>query len=213
MDKQTFRRATGLSEELADRWYDLVAAAMDEFAITTPDRQAAFIAQIRHESGGFRQLVESFNYKPSALAIFSRVPPLERERLGRHQNETEVPLARQKQIANLAYGGRYGNGDTASGDGWRYRGRGLKQITFRDNYAACGRALELDLVAEPELLATVDRLAVRSAGWFWNKNGCNAPADRGDFAAITRIINGPAMDGQERRVVFWETAKSALRLV
>jgi putative chitinase len=212
MNKQIFRQAAGLSEELTNRWFELVVDAMDEFGINTPERQAVFIAQIRHESGGFRHLVESFNYKPSALAIFSRVPAHEREKLGRQQNEKEVPLARQQQIANLAYGGRYGNGDPASGDGWRFRGRGLKQITFRDNYAACGKALGLDLVAEPDLLATVDKLAVRSAGWFWKTSGCNAPADRGDFAGTTRIINGPAMDGQERRVAFWNTAKSALRL-
>ncbi len=212
MDKQIFRQAAGLSDELTNRWFELVATAMDEFGISTPERQAAFIAQIRHESGGFTQLVESFNYKPSALAIFSRVPVREREKLGRQQNETEVPLARQQRIANLAYGGRYGNGDSGSGDGWRYRGRGLKQITFRDNYAACGKALGLDLIAQPDLLGAVDKLAVRSAGWFWRASGCNVPADRGDFAGTTRIINGPAMDGQERRVAFWNTAKSALRL-
>ncbi|WP_144138317.1 glycoside hydrolase family 19 protein [Paraburkholderia sp. BCC1884] len=212
MDKQTFRRAAGLSEELASRWFDLLVATTDEFGISTPQRQAAFIAQIRHESGGFRYLSESFNYKPSALAIFSRVPVHERGKLGRQQSEAEVPLVRQQQIANLAYGGRYGNGDPASGDGWRYRGRGLKQITFRDNYAACGKALGLDLVAEPDLLATVDKLAVRSAGWFWKTNGCNGPADRDDFAATTRIINGPAMDGQEKRVAFWNAARSALQL-
>lgn len=212
MDQQTFRRAAGVSEELGDRWFELVVAAMEEFGISTPQRQAAFIAQIRHESGGFRHLVESFNYKPSALAIFSRVPVHEREKLGRQQHETVVPLVRQQRIADLAYGGRYGNGDAASGDGWRYRGRGLKQITFRDNYAACGKALGLDLVAQPDLLATVDAHAVRSAGWFWKTNGCNVPADRDDFAATTRIINGPAMDGQEKRVAFWNAARSALRL-
>ncbi|MGA7780543.1 MAG: glycoside hydrolase family 19 protein [Paraburkholderia sp.] len=212
MDKRTFRQATELSGELADRWFDCVIAALNEFGISTSAQQAAFFAQIRHESGGFRQLVESFNYKPSALAIFSRIPASERETLGRQKSEPEVPVARQQKIANLAYGGRYGNGSPASGDGWRYRGRGLKQITFRDNYAACGKALGTDLIAQPDLLATDDTLAARSAGWFWKTKGCNEPADRGDFAGTTRIINGPAMEGHERRVAFWNTAKLALHL-
>jgi putative chitinase len=212
MDKRTFRQAAELSGELADRWFECVIAAMTEFGIGTAGQRAAFIAQIRHESGGFTQLIESFNYKPSALAIFSRIPASEREILGRQKSESVVPAARQQRIANLAYGGRFGNGDPASGDGWRYRGRGLKQITFRDNYAACGRALGLDLVANPDLLAADDLLAARSAGWFWKTKGCNEPADRGDFAGTTRIINGPAMEGHERRVAFWNAAKSALRL-
>ncbi|WP_321914826.1 glycoside hydrolase family 19 protein [Paraburkholderia sp. J11-2] len=185
---------------------------MSEFAINTPKRQAAFIAQIGHESGGFTQLVESFNYAPAALALFSRVPALMREKLGRQPGEKAVPLERQQQIANLAYGGRYGNGDVASGDGWRYRGRGLKQVTFRDNYTAAGRALGVDLVTQPDLLATNDTLAARSAGWFWKANGCNEKADAGDFAGTTRIINGPAMEGQDKRVALWAAAKSAIGL-
>ncbi|WP_233869190.1 glycoside hydrolase family 19 protein [Paraburkholderia adhaesiva] len=212
MDQLTFQRAASLSASLTNRWFTPVSAAMSEFGINTPARQAAFIAQMRHESGGFTQLVESFNYRPEALAIFSRVPVIMRAKLGRQTGETVVPIARQQQIANLAYGGRYGNGDAASGDGWRYRGRGLKQVTFRDNYAAAGKALGIDLVANPDLLATNDSLAARSAGWFWSTNGCNAPADRSDFAGTTRIINGPAMEGQAARVVCWDCAKKALGL-
>lgn len=212
MDRQTFQRAAGLSDALASRWFPPVSAAMTEFGITIAKRQAAFIAQIGHESGGLTRLTESFNYKPSALAIFSRVPVLMRDKLGRQPNETTVPSERQQQIANLAYGGRFGNGDVGSGDGWRYRGRGLKQITFHDNYAACGRALGVDLVANPDLLATDDTLAARSAGWFWSTNGCNALADKGDFAGTTRVINGQAMEGQDERVALWSTAKSAFGL-
>ncbi|KVO05547.1 endolysin [Burkholderia ubonensis] len=212
MDKSVFQRAAGLSTVLADRWYGAVAAAMSEFDINTPERQAAFIAQVGHESGGFAQLVESFNYSVAGLAIFSRIPVLMRAKLGRQPGEKVVPLDRQKQIANLAYANRYGNGDAASGDGWRYRGRGLKQITFHDNYAAAGQALAVDLVEQPELLATDDALAARSAGWFWKANGCNELADAGDFAGTTRKINGPAMEGQDKRVALWNTAKAALGL-
>ncbi|WP_233863467.1 glycoside hydrolase family 19 protein [Paraburkholderia adhaesiva] len=212
MDRETFQRAAALSDTLAARWFAPVSAAMSEFTINTPARQAAFIAQVRHESGGFTQLVESFNYAPAALAIFSRVPASMRATLGRHPDEKTVPPARQQQIANLAYGGRYGNGDASSGDGWRYRGRGLKQITFFDNYRACGRALGVDLVAHPDLLASDDTLAARSAGWFWRANGCNEAADARDFARTTRIINGPAMDQQAKRETYYAAAKTALGL-
>jgi putative chitinase len=211
MDKPIFRRAVGLSEELANRWFELVADAMAEFGIITPERQAVFIAQVRHESGGFRQLVESFNYKRSAPAIFSRVPPHEREQLGRQQNETEVPLVRQRQIANLAYGERYGNGDAASGDGWRFRGRELKQITFRDNYAVCDRALGFDLVAQRDSLATVDKLAVRSAGWLEDER-LQCASGSGRFCRYNANHQLPCYGRREKRVAFWNTAKSALRL-
>lgn len=176
MDQSTFIRAAGLNPSLAARWSGPVTAAAGEFDIATPTRLAAWIAQMRHESGGFTSLVESFNYKPAALAIFSRVPASMRERLGRQPNQAVVPIDLQRQIANLAYGGRYGNGDAASGDGWRFRGRGLKQITFHDNYASCGRALGVDLLTSHDLLATDDVLAARSARWFWMTIGCKRPA-------------------------------------
>src|SRR5580692_2776944 len=210
MDKMTFQRAAGLSAALTDRWYGPVSAAMAEFDINTPPRQAAFIAQMGHESGGYTRLVESFDYRIDALKIFSRLTAADRQRLGRQPGEKSVPLERQREIANIAYGGRYGNGPAASGDGWRYLGRGLKQITFADNYRACGRALGVDLLANPDLLATDDALAARSAGEFWQRNGCNAPADRGDFAGTTRIINGPAMEGQVPRVARWDAARAGL---
>ncbi|WP_233869727.1 glycoside hydrolase family 19 protein [Paraburkholderia adhaesiva] len=212
MDRTTFQKALSLSDSITERWYAPVSAAMNEFSINTPARRAAFLAQIRHESGGLTQLTESFNYRPDALAIFSRVPASMRATLGRHPNETTVPVERQRQIANLAYANRYGNGDVNSGDGWRYRGRGLKQITFHDNYAACGRALGVDLLANPDLLATDDVLAARSAAWFWSAHGCNAAADKGDFAQVTRIINGPAMDQQAKRETYWAAAKTAFAI-
>jgi putative chitinase len=212
MDRDTFQRAAALSDSLAARWFAPVSAAMSEFAINTAARQTAFIAQIRHESAGFTQLTESFNYAPAALAIFSRVPASMRATLGRHPDEKTVPPARQQQIANLAYASRYGNGDSASGDGWRYRGRGLKQITFLDNYRNCARALGVDLVAHPDLLATDDELAARSAGWYWSAHGCNEAADRNDFAQTTRIINGPAMDQQAKRETYYAAAKNAFGL-
>lgn len=209
MDKDQFKRATGLTDALADRWFPHIEAAAAEFEIITPRRLAAWLAQMGHESGGFTQLVESFNYRIDALKIFSRVPADMRAQLGRRDNEKIVPVERQIKIANLAYGGRYGNGDASTGDGWRYRGRGLKQVTFKDNYRACGAALGLDLVAQPELLEQ-DTPAARSAGWFWTAHGCNALADKGDFAGTTRVINGPAMEGQDKRQARYNTAAKVL---
>ncbi|CAB3778175.1 hypothetical protein LMG28614_00559 [Paraburkholderia ultramafica] len=141
MDTETFQRAANLSPALAERWISAITAAADEFDINTPARLAAWLAQMGHESGGFRLLSESFNYAPDALKIFSRIPAGMRSQLGRQPGETTVPIARQRQIANLAYASRFGNGDAASGDGWRYRGRGLKQVTFKDNYRDFGRDL------------------------------------------------------------------------
>ncbi|WP_175784521.1 glycoside hydrolase family 19 protein [Burkholderia ambifaria] len=209
MDKNAFQRAAQLTPALADRWYAPVTAAMAEFGVDTPARQAMFIAQVAHESGGFAQLVESFNYRPDALALFSRVPAHMRAQLGRHPGESVVPVARQHQIANLAYGDRYGNGPAESGDGWRYRGRGLKHVTFRANYEEAGRALGVDLVLNPDLLATNDVLAARSAAWFWKAHNLNACADRGDCVGATKIING-GLNGQPQREARWKVAKQVL---
>ena len=206
---ETFQRAANLSPALAERWLSPITAAAREFDIDTPARLAAWLAQMGHESGGFKLLSESFNYAPEALRIFSRIPANMRAQLGRHSGEKVVPLARQEEIANLAYGGRYGNGDAASGDGWRYRGRGLKQVTFKDNYRDAGRALGVDLVIDPDQLASDDLLAARSAGWYWKSRGCNEAADRRDFDACTRAIN-PAMDGKPARDARYKTCCNAL---
>ncbi|WP_288845517.1 glycoside hydrolase family 19 protein [uncultured Paraburkholderia sp.] len=197
-----------MSDALADRWFAHVAATATEFGITTPQRLAAWIAQIGHESGGFTQLVESFNYRGDTLKIFSRIPANMRDLLGRQSHERVVPIERQMKIANLAYGGRYGNGDANSGDGWRYRGRGLKQITFKHNYQDCGVALNVDLVAQPEILER-DEYAARSAGWFWMTNGLNQLADEGDFVRITRVING-GLTGHPERQARWQIATDVL---
>ncbi|RQU52947.1 glycoside hydrolase family 19 protein [Burkholderia cenocepacia] len=183
---------------------------MREFNITTSAREAMFLAQVGHESEGFVRLTESFNYSVDGLAVFgARLSQAERVQLGRQPGESVVPSARQQTIANKVYGGRFGNGGEASGDGWRYRGRGLKQVTFADNYRDCGRALNVDLLAHPELLEQ-DAYAARSAGWFWEAHDLNALADRGDFAGTTRVINGAAMEAELQREARWHYARAAL---
>lgn len=192
MDKLTFQRAAGIAPTLAERWFAPVSAALFEFGIVAPHRVAAWLAQVGHESDGFTRLQESFDYSVEGLqrTFGARMPAALARTLGRQPGERSVPVERQARIASIAYAGRYGNGEAASGDGWRYRGAGLKQITFRANYEACGHALGVDLVAAPGLLAVDDALAARSAAWFWYANGCNQLADRGDFAQLTRRING-----------------------
>lgn len=209
MTQDQFKRAAGISDATARRWYNPLNAAMADFGIDTPKRQAAFIAQVGHESGGFTVTTENMNYSVEGLMITfprTRISAESCRELGRRLGEKTVPLDRQERIAALVYGGRYGN-DT-KGDGWRYRGRGLKQITFYSNYLACGAALGLDLSHNPELL-TLDVNAARSAAWFWSANGCSALADAGDFVGLTKRING-GTNGLVDRKARWEVAKKVL---
>lgn len=181
-----FRRAADIPSSLAARWYAPFATTLQEFGIDDREEIAMFIAQIGTESNGFTQVAESFNYSVDGLrATFGkRITFSQSARLGRQPNERVVPQSRQIEIANLVYGGRYGN-DAA--EGWEFRGRGLKQVTFKDNYRACGDALGIDLVAEPDMLLQ-DKWAALSAGWFWSANGL--PALKNDIVAATKRING-----------------------
>ncbi|EFG7849486.1 glycoside hydrolase family 19 protein [Shigella sonnei] len=184
-----FRQAANISQQLAERWYPHVISACREFDISTPQRIAAFIAQVGHESAGFSRLEENFNYSVNGLIVTyprHRISTEQAQALGRQPGEKKVPLERQVAIANLVYGNRFGNN---AADGWRFRGRGLKQITFHDNYQNCGQVLGVNLVEQPDLLLQ-DEYAARSAGWFWASHGCNALADAGDFIGLTQRING-----------------------
>lgn len=153
-------------------------AAMGRFGIVTPARQAAFIAQIGHESGQFRYLRELGNDK--YLAKYDT-----------------GPLA-----------ARLGNTPEADGDGQKYCGRGLIQITGRANYKDCGEALGLDLLGQPQLLEQPQHAAA-SAAWFWHSRGLNSLADRSDIKGITRKING-GFNGLAERVTLWEKACKVL---
>lgn len=208
MNLNLFKQATGVSQALAERWYPHIIATMSQFHIDTPKRQAAFLAQIGTESGGFTKLKESLNYSVDGLINGfprKRISIEQCRALGRKPTEKSLPEDRQIQIANLVYGGRYGN---AANQGWLYRGRGLKQITFLDNYRNCGNALGLDLVKNPDLLLE-DKYAALSAGWFWAFNGCSMFADVGDFVGLTERING-GQNGLDDRKARWKVAKAAL---
>ena len=178
-------------------------AAMPAGRIDSPARIAAFLAQVGHESGGLTRLVENLNYGAQGLAATwpSRYagPNALAKRLSRNP----------EAIANNCYANRMGNGNEASGDGWRYRGRGLIQVTGKNNYAAAAEALGLPLVEHPELLEQ-PIAAARSAVWFWRSNGCNELADADKFEAITRRING-GLHGQAERVALRARIIEALR--
>lgn len=203
MNQAQFQKAAGLSAELAARWYPYMDAAMKEFGITAVNDQAMFIAQLGHESAGFTLLVESFNYSVDGLkkTFGKRLTPYQCEMLGRIDGKQN---AHQPQIANLVYGGRMGN--IAEGDGWKYRGRGLLQITGRENYTKCGVAMKLDLVSTPELLVQ-ERHAARSAAWFFALCGCLLYS--GDIVRVTQIING-GQNGLADRQGRFTRAKAAL---
>lgn len=184
MNITQFQQAAGISAGLAARWFLPIDAAMKEFGITAVNDKAMFIAQLGHESAGFTSLVESFNYSVDGLkkTFGKRLTPYQAEMFGRIDGKQ---VAHQPQIANLVYGGRMGN--VNQGDGWKYRGRGLLQITGRENYTRCGAALKLDLVSMPELLEQ-ERHAARSAAWYYALRGCLLYS--GDVVRITQIING-----------------------
>lgn len=196
-------KATGASRENAERFLPFLQGACKAYGIDTCQRQAAFLSQIGHESGGMSKLEEGLNYSVDALLrMFGRhrITEADARRFGR----TATQRANQEGIANALYGGSWGLknlGNTEPGDGWRYRGRGLKQLTGRANYKACGDAIGEDLIASPErLLMPVN--AALSAGWFWHANGCNALADRGDIAALTKRINGGDFGLKERQALY-----------
>ncbi len=172
--------------------------AMVQFKIDSRVRKAAFIAQVGYESGQLRRMVENLNYSAERLqAVWPN----------RFDAALAVQVARKpEQIANIAYGGRLGN--TLPGDGWKYRGRGLIQLTGANNYRAAGAALGLDLINHPELVEQPDTAAM-VAGWFWQSNGLNELADSGQFAKITRIING-GLTGQAERVALRDLAARVL---
>ncbi|MDU4288349.1 glycoside hydrolase family 19 protein [Mixta calida] len=182
-----FQRAAGVSDVLRDAWYKNIAMAMSKYGINTPLRQAHFIAQTGHESSGFRKVEEGLNYSESALlSMFSkRITPAQAKKYGRN----ELHAADQKMIASIIYANRNGNGDIESGDGYRYRGRGLIQITGKANYAALVEQLGADVVGNPDLL-TGYKLAAESAAAWWKNHGLNELADSDDVTRITRIING-----------------------
>jgi putative chitinase len=204
----THLQAAGVKEP--QQWLEAVVATCAEFDIATNKRIAAFLAQTAHESGGYTALQENLNYRattmatcwPKRFAVYGPDGKPEKDDKGVNlPNKFALALQRQpEQIANVVYAARMGNGSIESGEGWLYRGRGLKQLTGKDNYTRCAATLQLELVDQPDLL--LDPLpAARSAGWFWSANQCEDYIDRDDFVGLTRRINGGTigLEDRERR--------------
>jgi putative chitinase len=194
--------AAGISPMQARAWADPLASAAARFDISTPVRQAAWVSQCAHESGGFVHVEENLFYTtPERIrAIWpSRVSSL----------ADAARLIRNPQaLANRVYSNRNGNGDEASGDGWAYRGRGLIQLTGRANYMAAESAIGAPYKAHPDLVAQPPHAAM-TAAWFFSAAGCLALADASNVEGLTRAINGPALAGlAERRQRFDEAVRA-----
>lgn len=173
------------------QWYHALSMILPDYSIDTPPRVAAFIAQCAHESGGFKFLKENLNYRAESLM---RTWP---------SRFTSMEVAQQyamkpEMIANKVYSSRMGNGDEASGDGARYIGRGLIQLTGKDNYSRFAESIDTPLEEIPEYLSTFEG-AVQSACWFWETNNLNQWADAGDILTLTKRINGGTIGLEDRK--------------
>ena len=184
-----------------DYWHKAICDICPEYGINTKKRLAAFIAQCAHESGGFRLLRENLNYRAESLMRTwpSRFPTIEIAR--QYANKPE-------KIANKVYSNRMGNRDEASGDGWRYLGRGLIQLTGKENYQWFAASLKMPVDELPEYMATFEG-AVQSACFFWELNKLNNEADAGDIREMTRKINGGYI-GLEDRIEHYQHALHVL---
>ena len=199
--------AMGIRHALAAQWLPHLRMAAHRYQIdTSPRRLAAWLATITHESARLTSVVENLNY--SAMGLAQTWPSRYADKTGA-PNATAIRIARlPKPIANMTYANRLGNAGPESGDGWRYRGRGLIQITGRANYAASGAELGLDLINKPEQLEQPSPAALSAAEW-WHRHGCNQLADTGDMAAVTRRVNG-GLTGLDDRLKLYSTALAYL---
>lgn len=184
-----------------EKWVDPLKNTMERYDITTPRRKQMFLAQIALESSGFQRVEENLNYSSKRLReVFPRYFPTQ---------ELAIQYAgKPEKIANRVYARKeLGNGNEASGDGWKYRGRGLKQLTGKYNYEQCGKGLELNLVENPDSLL-IPEYAALSAGWFWESINGNKWADADDFKELTKRING-GLNGYKDRQIYLKRAKKA----
>ena len=174
-----------------DQWHHALSQLLPDYEINTPQRIAAFIAQCAHESGNFIFLSENLNYKPESLVkIFHKYFPTIESTNGYAKNP--------QKIANKIYANRMGNGDEASGDGYKYRGRGLIQLTGKTNYTWFAASLEISPEEAAEYTQTFEG-AAQSGCWFWETNKLNQYADSGDILTMTKRINGGTIGLEDRK--------------
>jgi len=182
-------------------WVGPLNETFAKFGLVNVDEQAAFIGQCSHECNHFKTLEENLNYRAETLHQLwpQRFPTMEIANAYAHQ---------PSRIANKVYGGRMGNRDEQSGDGFRFHGRGLIQLTGHDSYYHCGQALGVDLVSNPDLVSQ-PKYAALSAGWFWSTHNLNAAAAAEDWVKVTKIINGGTF-GLDERVALTKHAIAVL---
>jgi len=184
-----------------DHWYTALSQALPDYDINTPQRVAAFLAQCGHESGGFTAIKENLNYKAESLVrVWPKYFP--------NMDIANQYAHNQEKIANRAYANRMGNGPEESGDGYRFCGRGLIQLTGRSNYQAFADSIETDINDLPEYLATFEG-CVQSACWFWEANNLNQYADNFDLVTMTKKINGGTLGLDDRTARY----KKALQIM
>lgn len=179
-----------------------IPGVMEKFNINTPLRLAHFLAQCGHESGGFKATQENLNYGAKGLmTTFKKYFPTEAL--------AKAYEGQPEKIASRVYGSRMGNGDEASKEGWKFRGRGYIQLTGKDNYKSFDATVPEDILSNPDLVAT--KYPLLSAAWFWSKTGLNALADKGatdaDVTAVTKRVNGGTIGLADRIKHFKEYHK------
>jgi putative chitinase len=218
LTKEMLINGTGCTPGNADKFLPYFLEVLPKFKIDTRLRLAAFLAQTAHESNLFSTVQENLNYSAEGLAntwpkryaqklqngLYAKSPA------GRYLPSDKAKQIARKSvlIANDCYANRMGNGDVASGDGWRYSGKGLKQITGKSNYQALSKYTGLDFVSKPELLLEPG-YAVISACWFWQANNLSAFADLKDIKGMTKVINGGEI-GLQKRIELYEKCLAAI---
>jgi putative chitinase len=181
---------------ISAQWVDPLNETFARFGIRTTRQKAAFIGQCAHESANFRVLEENLNYRAATLLkLFPRTP---RRTWGFTPEEAAEYERQPKKIANRIYGNRMNNRDETSGDGFRFRGRGILQLTGAANYHHASKALGVDFIMEPDLVAT-PQYAALTAGWFWDTQRLNALAEAGDWTGLTKKINGGTIGLEDRK--------------
>lgn len=198
MRKDQFDRVLGYTAP--DMVYDAYMHTIQKYGIESQYAQALFLANLMHESNNLRVLVENLNYGAEGLLrVFPKYFSAANVKSYERQPE---------KIANRVYANRMGNGDEASGEGWKYRGRGAIQITGKSNYKACGDDIGIDLISNPDELCKMPA-SILSAGWFWKANNLNSFADKKDVVGATKKING-GLNGLESRQEYLAKALKVL---
>jgi putative chitinase len=190
--------------QYVENWHKAMMILLPSYEINTPRRISAFIAQCAHESGNFRFLRENLNYKWESLRkVFPKYFPTDEL-----AKDYASRPSKQEAIANRVYASRMGNGPESSGDGWKFAGKGLIQLTGKTNYQNFADSIDTPIDDIPEYLMTFEG-ALQSACWFWETNNLNKWADAGDIQRVSRIVNG-GTHGMEDRI---QRYNGALRIL